>query len=333
MMNSKILLPLVIVGLLGAAGFYLLMGKSVPSNTSTPDAKNTSYMIEGVSVTLKDGKSEVEAAPGSASKITTTVFGEPTVGDLNGDGVPDSAVILVQNTSGSGTFYYVAAALQTTEGIKGTNAILLGDRIAPQTLEINGSEIIANYADRNAGEPMTTNPSVGVSKYLKVNGMQLKEIENGQSDSSEGVTSSSTTAPEKITKDMNEKTLYYNVGDRFSLTLGEETWDIAVSDPTIISRVKNIATIKGTQGVYTADKAGKTTLSGQGRPVCPPDTMCAQYIIDFSVQIVVLGKSTAVPAGTAGDTGICTADAKMCPDGSYVGRVGPSCEFAACPGN
>lgn len=28
----------------------------------------------------------------------------------------------------------------------------------------------------------------------------------------------------------------------------------------------------------------------------------------------------------------CTMDAKMCPDGSYVGRGGPKCEFAACPG-
>lgn len=28
----------------------------------------------------------------------------------------------------------------------------------------------------------------------------------------------------------------------------------------------------------------------------------------------------------------CTADAKLCPDGSAVGRVGPDCEFAACPG-
>lgn len=27
----------------------------------------------------------------------------------------------------------------------------------------------------------------------------------------------------------------------------------------------------------------------------------------------------------------CTQDAKLCPDGSYVGRVGPRCEFAACP--
>lgn len=28
----------------------------------------------------------------------------------------------------------------------------------------------------------------------------------------------------------------------------------------------------------------------------------------------------------------CTADAKICPDGSAVGRIGPNCEFAACPG-
>lgn len=28
----------------------------------------------------------------------------------------------------------------------------------------------------------------------------------------------------------------------------------------------------------------------------------------------------------------CTDDAKQCPDGSAVGRVGPNCEFAPCPG-
>lgn len=30
---------------------------------------------------------------------------------------------------------------------------------------------------------------------------------------------------------------------------------------------------------------------------------------------------------------VCTLDAKQCPDGSYVSRVGPACEFAACPDN
>tara|TARA_B100000508_G_scaffold31981_1_gene24596 strand:- start:34622 stop:35248 length:627 start_codon:yes stop_codon:yes gene_type:complete len=27
----------------------------------------------------------------------------------------------------------------------------------------------------------------------------------------------------------------------------------------------------------------------------------------------------------------CTQEAKMCPDGSFVGRTGPNCEFEACP--
>lgn len=40
--------------------------------------------------------------------------------------------------------------------------------------------------------------------------------------------------------------------------------------------------------------------------------------------------STSVTPST--DNGIaCTMDAKVCPDGSSVGRVPPSCEFAACP--
>lgn len=27
----------------------------------------------------------------------------------------------------------------------------------------------------------------------------------------------------------------------------------------------------------------------------------------------------------------CTQEAKLCPDGTSVGRTGPNCEFAACP--
>ncbi len=43
----------------------------------------------------------------------------------------------------------------------------------------------------------------------------------------------------------------------------------------------------------------------------------------------VWGARTAqAPSGGQG----CTQEAKLCPDGSYVGRTGPNCEFAACPG-
>lgn len=32
-----------------------------------------------------------------------------------------------------------------------------------------------------------------------------------------------------------------------------------------------------------------------------------------------------------GDGVACTMDAKMCPDGTFVGRTGPMCEFEKCP--
>lgn len=32
-----------------------------------------------------------------------------------------------------------------------------------------------------------------------------------------------------------------------------------------------------------------------------------------------------------GVTKACTLDARICPDGSYVGRVAPTCSFAPCP--
>lgn len=36
---------------------------------------------------------------------------------------------------------------------------------------------------------------------------------------------------------------------------------------------------------------------------------------------------------TEGTAVVCTMEAKQCPDGSYVSRSGPNCEFAPCPQN
>lgn len=41
--------------------------------------------------------------------------------------------------------------------------------------------------------------------------------------------------------------------------------------------------------------------------------------------------SVEPPSAPSDDLVACTLDAKECPDGSYVGRTGPDCEFAACP--
>lgn len=38
-----------------------------------------------------------------------------------------------------------------------------------------------------------------------------------------------------------------------------------------------------------------------------------------------------LPPNSENEPIACTADAKLCPDGSYVGRTGPNCEFTPCP--
>lgn len=137
------------------------------------------YLINGQSVTLKNGISEVEAAPGSASKIITRYFGNDVEADFNNDGIKDRAFLVTQETGGSGTFFYVVAQLNTPNGSVGSDAVLLGDRIAPQTINMGkGSVIVVNYVDRKPGEAFTIRPSEGKSKWLLLDPktMQFGEV-------------------------------------------------------------------------------------------------------------------------------------------------------------
>ncbi len=117
-----------------------------------------------------------DIVPNSDQNVAGIYFGDGSSGDLNGDGLPDKTFIVTEDGSGSGTFFYIEASLQTKSGYENTNPIFLGDRIAPQGTEIKNGEIIVNYADRKPTDPMTTNPSVGVTRYFAVKGDILSEI-------------------------------------------------------------------------------------------------------------------------------------------------------------
>ena len=174
--NILIVVAVIVIIAIGAVYFSHKKAAATPPTsvaTSTQptqagsDAKNTTYIVDGSPVTLVNGVSEVEAAPGSASKITTKYFGNEVSHDFNGDGRPDVAFLLTQDTGGSGTFYYVAIALNTTHGYVGSQALLIGDRIAPQaTVMGKGNVVVVNYADRKPGESFAVPPSEGKSMYV-----------------------------------------------------------------------------------------------------------------------------------------------------------------------
>ncbi|HEX8994048.1 MAG TPA: hypothetical protein VF803_02225 [Candidatus Paceibacterota bacterium] len=133
------------------------------------DGRNSTFTIDGRSVTLVNGVSVV-AIPGSSSTVTTRYFGNEATGNLTNNGNDDIAFLISQDTGGSGLFYYVVVAYKTADGYKTTNAFFVGDRIAPQSTHIQSDarELYVNYAERRPGEPMTAQPSIGVTKVLKV---------------------------------------------------------------------------------------------------------------------------------------------------------------------
>lgn len=170
MANIKIW-AIVLLLLLGAAAFF-----AWPSLFPIDEGfKNGTYLIEGTPVTLADGYAEtIDSAAGF--KTVTKYFGRENFGDLNNDGRKDSAFVITQTTSGSGTFYYVVAALRQDNGYQGTNAVFLGDRISPQSLSIDQNRITAVFLDRGEDEPMAAEPTIPATKYLEVKGHNLEIV-------------------------------------------------------------------------------------------------------------------------------------------------------------
>ncbi len=235
MKTSFYLLFTVVVLLVGGGAYALWQSQQTPPVLNQPappvpvvfDPLNATYRIDDVPVQLVNGKAE--AGSGSA-KVSTSIFGQPVVGDVSGDGVNDAVLFLTQNMGGSGVFYSVVAAIHTASGTQGTNSALLGDRIAPQNLQIQDGRVIANYADRKAGEPMTTAPSFAMSAYFIVEGMSLRKVATPVTK----ITYLSSTA---------DSTTYCNgvqmdsAGYKKTITVGQTTSTLE-SNPTPIQLVK-----------------------------------------------------------------------------------------------
>jgi hypothetical protein len=184
---KKVLFQLLILTILI---IFLILAVNWQIYLNRPGPYDATYMIDGKPVTLKDGISVTDAAPGSASKITTRAFGNELVRDLDGDGRVDKVFLITQETGGSGVFFYVVARLNKVGERLGSDTVFVGDRIAPQTINMlsdirpnatssNGlpldpNIVVVNYADRKPGESFTVSPSEGKSLWLLLDTKTMK---------------------------------------------------------------------------------------------------------------------------------------------------------------
>jgi hypothetical protein len=155
-MKTKILSIVVII--IAVISYFHFQSRENTPETVTSNYKGIEYMIEGTPTELIG---------------ETRYFGNELKTDLDNNGREDVVFLVTQNTGGSGTFYYAVAALNTATGYRGSDGYFLGDRIAPQNINLSPNPrhknvVVVNYADRAPGEPMTAQPSIGKSVYMKL---------------------------------------------------------------------------------------------------------------------------------------------------------------------
>jgi heat shock protein HslJ len=128
-------------------------------------------------VQLTDGWYEGEPfVPGGASRPTVVLHPEVyAFGDLNGDGVDDAAVILIESSGGSGSFIYLAAVINGSGTPVNVATYLVGDREQIQAVSIDGSEITLDMVAHGPDDPMCC-PTQEVTKKYRLQGDQLVEV-------------------------------------------------------------------------------------------------------------------------------------------------------------
>lgn len=139
-----------------------------PKQSVSP--RDASYVLDGEVVYLSDGQGVV-----SKRGSRVSLWAESS-GDLDGDGLVDRAVVLTEDTQGSGIFFYVAVALFKNGAYHGGNGIFIGDRVAPQNLSIVDGLALLNYADRRPEDAMSVRPSQADSAWFEVFDGELKRI-------------------------------------------------------------------------------------------------------------------------------------------------------------
>ncbi|MEZ4769571.1 MAG: hypothetical protein R2844_14215 [Caldilineales bacterium] len=173
---KKYVVPLLFIAAVAAAGCYPpVQPASVPSPPEPPVAiaagaagqsatasatngpdeaasipvealRNATYSgIYDEPVTLTDGHWEGEPYVQDGASRPTVDFVEDSAlfGDLDGDGVDDAVVFLVESGGGSGSFVYVAAQLNRDGQPVDAGAVLIEDRIQVKSAAIGAGQILA----------------------------------------------------------------------------------------------------------------------------------------------------------------------------------------------
>ncbi|MYB77384.1 MAG: hypothetical protein F4X83_09870 [Chloroflexi bacterium] len=162
-------------------GVLRLIERTTPAGRLTEEAlRNATYQHEFPKdghAQLQDGKYE-EAIEGSASKIHIALMDVVALGDLNGDGIWDAAVVLEASGGGSGTFRSLEAVINEEGAPVHVASALLGDRVKIEEIIVADQYIRVQMVTHGEGDGMCCPTLRVVQLYqLTEDGLELRHQE------------------------------------------------------------------------------------------------------------------------------------------------------------
>ena len=162
----------VLVGAVAIAGFirfnFTSGGDVVSDRKSSPEISDLTITIDTQEFAMSDGVAVIPPSQGSETANTLRLIGAPVMGDSDGDGNPDAALLVQHDPGASGTFYYAVVAINDGGSYRASNALLLGDRIEPRAVEFADGRFVYTYAERKPGDSMSERGTVEKSVTVTV---------------------------------------------------------------------------------------------------------------------------------------------------------------------
>lgn len=169
---------LAIIGLLLAAAL-LVACSGADSPPTGADLEQATYLTENTDAgeaTLEDGEFREPLAPGSAGELVIQL-GKWATGNINGQSGGDAAAITIEQTGGSGTFYFLHALVGEDGDLRDAGVAFLGDRIRVEGVSIHDGVIVVALLDRAPEAAMASEPTVAAIRRFTLDGGELVELE------------------------------------------------------------------------------------------------------------------------------------------------------------
>lgn len=182
---SKLFIAILLVGFLsGCHVFFPTAAGPEADGTDTPSAvqpsvdgvtldtfKNLSFYAPALEKEVQLNNGKYEAGSGDSYE-SLQLLDAAGFGDLNGDGNADAAVLLAENSGGSGVFVYLVALVKQTDGYSQSTPLLIDDRPQVDSLTIANNHIRLEAKVHGLADSMA-NPTMAVVEEYQLTHSRL----------------------------------------------------------------------------------------------------------------------------------------------------------------